>query len=147
MRGQLRTSVTLSRHFFQFHLEVPSLPRHLSPKILENSLPTFHPQPSPAGPNTSYSWPWPKKNSHPTHSTQKSLAGDIIPYETRVYWIRRANAALVELEPPCPFSTFGSVVLNHTYRSSGLGGKLLCMSVNQNMQKGNLTLHGQYLGY
>lgn len=57
--------------------------------------------------------------------------------------MRRANAALAELESPCPFGAFGSVVVNHTDTSSDPKGKLVCMSINQSMQKGNPTLHGE----
>jgi hypothetical protein len=87
-----------------------------------------------------------QKHSHAVRSAQNSLEDDTTPYETRVYWMRRANAALAELESPCPFSAFGSVVVNHTDRSSGPEGKLICMSVNQNLRKGNPTLHGKELG-
>lgn len=58
--------------------------------------------------------------------------------------MRRANAALAELESPCPFVAFGSVVVNHTDTSSDTKCKLVCMSVNQSMQKGNPNLHGNY---
>jgi hypothetical protein len=84
------------------------------------------------------------RHTHPVQTSQHSLSQDTIPFETRVYWMRRANAALVELESPCPFGAFGSVVVNHTDTSSDPKGKLVCMSVNQSMQKGNPTLHGNY---
>jgi hypothetical protein len=80
--------------------------------------------------------------NHPVSYTQKLMAEDTIPFETRAYWMRRANAALAELASPCPFAPFGSVVVNHSDTSSDPKGKLVCISVNQNMQKGNPTLHG-----
>jgi hypothetical protein len=84
------------------------------------------------------------RHTHPVQTSQQILSQDTTPFETRVYWMRRANAALVELESPCPFGAFGSVVVNHTDTSSDPKGKLVCMSVNQSMQKGNPTLHGNY---
>jgi hypothetical protein len=83
-----------------------------------------------------------QRHSHRVQSSQQALAPDTIPYDIRVYWMRRANTALAELASPCPFGAFGSVVVNHTDTSSDPKGKLVCMSVNQNMQKGNPTLHG-----
>jgi hypothetical protein len=83
-----------------------------------------------------------QRPSHRVQSSQQILSTDTIPHETRVYWMRKANAALAELASPCPFAAFGSVVVNHTDTSSDPKGKLVCMSVNQNMQKGNPTLHG-----
>jgi hypothetical protein len=69
-------------------------------------------------------------------------SSDAIPYETRVYWMRRAISALAELDSPCPFAAFGSVVVNHT-DTSDPKGKLVCMGVNQAAHVGNPTLHGQ----
>lgn len=86
-----------------------------------------------------------QRHSHPVKSSQQMLSTDTIPYEIRVYWMRRANAALAELASPCPFGAFGTVVVNHTDTSSDPKGKLVCMSVNQNMQKGNPTLHGIFI--
>jgi tRNA(Arg) A34 adenosine deaminase TadA len=54
--------------------------------------------------------------------------------------MRQANAALAELHSPCLFATFGTVIVNHT---SNHLGELVCMSVNQNQQTGNPTLHGE----
>ncbi|KAF4628110.1 hypothetical protein G7Y89_g10042 [Cudoniella acicularis] len=72
---------------------------------------------------------------------------DTISFETRAYWMRRANAALAELNSPCPFTAFGTVIVNHTATSDEYPhGKLVCMSVNQNQQKGNPTLHGEISG-
>jgi len=84
-----------------------------------------------------------QRHAHCAPSRQKSITDDAIPYETRVYWMRRENAALAELASPCPFAPFGSVVVNHTDTNYDLKGKLVCISVNQNMQKGNPTLHGE----
>jgi hypothetical protein len=84
-----------------------------------------------------------QRHSHPIQSSQQTISQDTVPYETRVYWMRRANEALSRLESPCPFAAFGSVVVNHTDTNSDPRGKLVCMSVNQNMQSGNPTLHGK----
>ncbi|TVY83930.1 tRNA-specific adenosine deaminase [Lachnellula suecica] len=85
------------------------------------------------------------KSPH-SHAHQKSTASldaeDTIPFEIRAYWMRKANEALSELFTPCPFAAFGTVVVNHTDTSSPLG-ELVCMSVNQNEQTGNPTLHGE----
>lgn len=56
--------------------------------------------------------------------------------------MRKANAALAEVDSPCPFAPFGTVVVNHTDTNSDPKGKLVCMSVNQGIKKGNPTLHG-----
>lgn len=57
--------------------------------------------------------------------------------------MRRAVSALAELESPCPFAAFGTVIVNHTDTSTDPKGKLVCMGVNQNSQSGNPTLHGE----
>jgi hypothetical protein len=69
---------------------------------------------------------------------------DPIPFDTRAYWMRQANAALWQLSSPCPFAAFGSVVVNHT-GTHGLGD-LVCMGVNSMTSKGNPTLHGKTTG-
>jgi hypothetical protein len=79
---------------------------------------------------------------HHSHNRHK-LPKDSIPFETRAYWMRRANAALGELSSACHFAAFGTVIVNHTDTSSDPKGKLVCLSVNQNAQKGNPTLHGE----
>lgn len=66
-----------------------------------------------------------------------------IPFETRAYWMRAAIASLAELESPCPFAAFGTVIVNHTDVSEGEKGKLVCMGVNENSVTGNPTLHGE----
>ncbi|KAJ7026931.1 guanine deaminase [Mycena alexandri] len=85
----------------------------------------------------------------PQHGTATSLQEAIaepnlsinsVPFTTRVYWMRRANAVLLELGSPCPFSAFASVIVNHT--AAGLG-KLVCTGGNMNRQTGNPTLHGE----
>lgn len=86
-------------------------------------------------------------SSHQKHShgSQHLLSPetDSISFETRAYWMRKANAALTELASPCPFAAFGTVIVNHTATSEELPhGKLVCYSVNQNQQEGNPTLHG-----
>ncbi|KAF8865866.1 cytidine deaminase-like protein [Acephala macrosclerotiorum] len=86
---------------------------------------------------------------HLTHGSQHllSLETDSIPFETRAYWMRKANAALIELASPCPFAAFGTVIINHTATSEEHPrGKLICYSVNQNQQEGNPTLHGEISG-
>jgi hypothetical protein len=84
-----------------------------------------------------------EKHIHPahTHSTYK------IPFEIRAYWMRRAISALAELESPCPFAAFGTVIVNHTDTSSDPKGRLVCIGVNQNSQLGNPTLHGKEDGF
>lgn len=81
-----------------------------------------------------------------SHNSQHLLTPetDSIPFETRAHWMRKANAALTELASPCPFAPFGTVVINHTATSKDFPlGKLICYSVNQNLQEGNPTLHGE----
>jgi hypothetical protein len=85
---------------------------------------------------------------HLTHtytSTKNNLEDDPIHFETRAYWMRRANAALAELDSPCPFAAFGTVIVNHTDTSSNPHGKLVCMDINQSLQTGNPTLHGRFI--
>jgi tRNA(Arg) A34 adenosine deaminase TadA len=66
-----------------------------------------------------------------------------IPLSTREHWMRRANQALSDLVSPCPFSAFGSVIVNHTDRSSSPLGRLICVGVNSGRLRGNPTLHGE----
>lgn len=74
------------------------------------------------------------------HLTQET---DEITFETRAYWMRKANSALTELASPCPFAAFGTVIVNHTATTpESPHGKLICYSVNQNIEEGNPTLHG-----
>lgn len=61
--------------------------------------------------------------------------------------MRRAISALAELESPCPFAAFGTVIVNHTDTSSDPKGRLVCIGVNQNSQLGNPTLHGKEDGF
>lgn len=97
-------------------------------------------------------------HAHDTHlhrrSTQSPLGAidasyltvNNIPYSTRAYWMRFANAALPQLSSPCPFAAFATAIVNHTYPSSlennGLG-KLVCIGINENSKTGNPTLHGE----
>jgi hypothetical protein len=83
--------------------------------------------------------------AHAHTSTKNNLKDDPIPFETRAYWMRRANAALAELDSPCPFAAFGTVIVNHTDTSSNPHGKLVCMDINQSQQTGNPTLHGRFI--
>ncbi len=68
---------------------------------------------------------------------------DSVPFETRAYWMRKANAALAELDSPCPFAAFGTVIVNHTDTSVDSKGRLVCYSVNMGTTEGNPTLHGE----
>jgi hypothetical protein len=82
---------------------------------------------------------------HLTRGSQSILEDelDTIPFETRAYWMRKANAVLAELDSPCPFAAFGTVIVNHTDTSVDPKGKLVCYSVNRGMREGNPTLHGE----
>jgi hypothetical protein len=75
---------------------------------------------------------------HLTHGSQDSIS-----FETRAYWMRRAISALSELDSPCPFAAFGTVIVNHTDTNSDSRGKLVCMGVNEGTKIGNPTLHGK----
>ncbi|KAK8203117.1 guanine deaminase [Phyllosticta capitalensis] len=68
------------------------------------------------------------------------LSINSVPFSTRAYWMRQANAALAQLSSPCPFAAFGSVIVNHT--APGLG-ELVCIGANSNSQTGNPTMHGE----
>ncbi|KAK4499637.1 hypothetical protein PRZ48_010155 [Zasmidium cellare] len=72
---------------------------------------------------------------------EPSLAINGIPFDTRAYWMRRANQALSDLVSPCPFGAFGTVIVNHT-DGSGLG-ELVCIGANNISATGNPTLHGE----
>lgn len=86
---------------------------------------------------------------HITHGKIENLQSEYashrptVSFDIRAYWMRRAIAALAELESPCPFAAFGTVIVNHTDISSGPHGKLVCIGVNQNAKTGNPTLHGR----
>jgi tRNA(Arg) A34 adenosine deaminase TadA len=65
-----------------------------------------------------------------------------IPFSTRAYWMRQANAALQQVtDSPCPFAAFGTVIVNHTDTTSL--GEVICIGANSNAQHGNPTLHGE----
>ncbi|KAG4438125.1 hypothetical protein IFR05_006405 [Cadophora sp. M221] len=83
------------------------------------------------------------KPHHPHHYPYEN---DTIPFSTRAFWMRRANAALRELDSPCPFAAFGTVIVNHTDLSKGPHGKAVCYGVNSNRKLGNPTLHGEIAG-
>lgn len=73
-----------------------------------------------------------------------SLTINGIPFSARAHWMRLANTALEELSgSPCPFSAFGTVIVNHT--GSNGPGDLVCMGVNQNSQTGDPSAHGRLL--
>ena len=66
---------------------------------------------------------------------------DPVPHSIRVFWMRRAIAALPS---PCPFAAFGAAIVNHTAThaaDAGLG-ELVCVGANSVMEQGNPTLHG-----
>ncbi|KAI0751259.1 guanine deaminase [Daedaleopsis nitida] len=64
-----------------------------------------------------------------------------VPPSTRAFWMRRANAALVELAAsPCPVGAFATAIVNHT--APGLG-ELVCLGVNSRQTTGNPTLQGE----
>ncbi|KAF2758318.1 guanine deaminase [Pseudovirgaria hyperparasitica] len=65
-----------------------------------------------------------------------------VSHVTRAFWMRRANAALLDVSrSPCPFLPFGSVVVNHT---SGEGiGEEVCIGANSGSKTGNPILHGE----
>ena len=58
--------------------------------------------------------------------------------------MRRAIAALSDLESPCHWAAFGTVIVNHTDTSADEKGKLICIGVNGNARFGNPTLHGMF---
>jgi tRNA(Arg) A34 adenosine deaminase TadA len=74
-----------------------------------------------------------------------SLSINSIPFSTRAYWMRQANAALAALPPssPCPFAAFGSVIVNHSSTDPSSLGDLICTGANSNSAAGNPTLHGE----
>ena len=83
-------------------------------------------------------------HTHPSTSSRQ-LEEDTIPFSTRAHWMRTALSALysIPIGSPCQFAPFASVIVNHSDTSLSPHGKMICMSVNQNAQKGNPTLHGE----
>ncbi|KAH9853871.1 cytidine deaminase-like protein [Lenzites betulinus] len=82
---------------------------------------------------------------HPRAPLQDVLAAPTltingVPPSVRETWMRRANAALAEAGPPCPFGAFASVVVNHT---ASVAGELVCSGVNAARNTGDPTLHGE----
>lgn len=86
---------------------------------------------------------------HPRDSdvmSQQRLSINGIPYSTRAHWMRKANAALLDVAgTDCPFGAFGSVIVNHTTSGPDGLGELVCMGANSNRQTGDPTLHGKHL--
>ena len=80
-----------------------------------------------------------------THNYQDSLPADTIPFSTRAYWMRAALSALhaLPIGSPCQFAPFASIIVNHSDTTLSPHGRAVCMSVNQNAQTGNPTLHGE----
>jgi hypothetical protein len=73
------------------------------------------------------------------------MTDDLVPFSTRAFWMRRANAVLEELSSsPCPFSPYGSVIVNHT--GGSVLGELVCIGFNYVFEKGNPTGHGMASG-
>ncbi|KIK58411.1 hypothetical protein GYMLUDRAFT_45304 [Collybiopsis luxurians FD-317 M1] len=60
-----------------------------------------------------------------------------VPFSVRAHWMRQATLALGS---PCPFSAFGTVIVNHTASTEGV---LVCTGANSNTLTGNPTLHGE----
>jgi len=56
--------------------------------------------------------------------------------------MRAAITALSDLDSPCPFAAFGTVIVNHTDVFSDPRGRLVCMGVNGIGRWGNPILHG-----
>ncbi|KIX93552.1 uncharacterized protein Z520_10730 [Fonsecaea multimorphosa CBS 102226] len=77
------------------------------------------------------------------------LGPDPVPSSIRAYWMRRAIAALADINEgsPCPFAAFGSVIVNHTASGEGDGtdqlGVEVCIGANSLVRDGNPTLHGE----
>ncbi|KAH9894159.1 cytidine deaminase-like protein [Cubamyces lactineus] len=69
-----------------------------------------------------------------------TLSINSVPIAVREGWMRRANAAVVELASPCTFSPFASVIVNHT---ASVAGELVCIGVNSNVNTGDPVLHGE----
>lgn len=65
-----------------------------------------------------------------------------IPFSTRAHWMRKANQVLFQaVGSPCPFTAFGTIIVNHTV--DGLG-QLVCTGVNMRKQLGDPSMHGSY---
>lgn len=73
-----------------------------------------------------------------------TLSINNIPFSTRAYWMRQANAALSQLVSPCPFGAFGTVIVNHTAPGADGMGELVCIGANNISVTGNPTLHGKF---
>jgi len=67
---------------------------------------------------------------------------DPIPFETRAHWMRATNQLLTDMNAPCQFLAYGTVIVNHTV--PGLG-EVVCSGINQNFATGNPTLHGEFV--
>ena len=79
-------------------------------------------------------------------TSQQQLSINGIPDSTRAYWMRKANAALLEVTGSnCPFGAFGSVIVNHTVTGPDGLGEIVCMGANSNRQTGDPTMHGRLL--
>ncbi|KAI5477289.1 hypothetical protein MNV49_006510 [Pseudohyphozyma bogoriensis] len=73
-----------------------------------------------------------------------SLAGSVIngiPYETREHWMKVANDAVAVIGPsPCPWSPFGTVIVEH--HADGHDEEW-CQGINVVQYTGNPQLHGE----
>jgi hypothetical protein len=78
---------------------------------------------------------------YPTPSSQHTSPR--ISPSTRAHWIRHANAALPSLSSSCPFMAFSTAIVNHSDTSLSPLGQLICLGVNDVLDSGNPTLHGE----
>lgn len=78
---------------------------------------------------------------YPTPSSQHTSPQ--ISHSTRAHWVRHANAALPSLSSPCPFMAFSTAIVNHSDTSVSPHGQLICLGVNDVLDSGNPTLHGE----
>ncbi|CZR54850.1 uncharacterized protein PAC_04734 [Phialocephala subalpina] len=58
-----------------------------------------------------------------------------IPYATRVKYMRLTNEALYNQSGPCPFASFGAIIVNHT------ADEIVCQGAN--FRTGDPTIHGE----
>lgn len=58
-----------------------------------------------------------------------------ISYATRVKYMRLTNEALYNQSGPCPFASFGAIIVNHT------ADEIVCQGAN--FRTGDPTIHGE----
>ena len=66
--------------------------------------------------------------------SDSTLSINSVPFSTRAFWMRRANAALAELASPCPFSAFATAIVNHAAPGPE---ELVRLGVNSGWSTGN----------